>query len=1015
MIDVTGGTGRRPFSSLGDQQLLEQTRRLAANQRGLEVHILDHLDEIDRRGLALRRGFSSLFDYAVRELRFTDAAAQRRIQTMRLCRRHGWVRAMLHSGELSVTSAAQLETAFGAAERQCRRASAPVDEERCQGLHGLPAAPSAAGAQDAEASGAGMAGAAAMTASPRPGVAAVDQEAGALGDAGGREDPYNGNDGCGRPPDEPVAGSLGAAGGHGDRHAVSDRCRPSSDEPAAVGARPAAAGAQPVGRLDSSAATSGAAPASTAATLHAPPPAVPGRVPRPGIAGNAAAATPVVPVASHAAAQHRGARHADALPARRVSSGAAWHCPAPLHAPGPAVASSDQGPAAPIPPPASGAEPVPLPVVAPSEPRRTAALAPAPLRGDRNPELCSNPDPCASPERSAGPVSAAALLHPRRQRELIEQAAGMSTRQVAGLLASAAPQVAPPRDTLRAVAPDRYTLKVSIDQECEQGLRQLKNWLSHVDPRMSWGDLVARLVREAVARHDPRGGGGRRGRTGGAAASPRWERIRTPSIVAADAGAGEQPRAATSPNAAGVRGVAPAAPAGGARAVGTRAGGAASAPPAVAAAPEGQSAGGGPAGGAGATPIRPAAAAALMLAGGGSAGGAGATPIRPAATAALKLVGGGSADGTGATPIRPAATAAPKLAGGGSAGGAGATPIRPAATAALKLVGGGSADGTGATPIRRGTTAAPKLVRGGPADGAGATRIRPAATVAPMLAGGGSADGTGATPIRRGTTAAPKLAGGDPVDGADATRIRPAATVAPMLAGGASADGTDATPIRQGTTAAPKLAGGDPVDGADATRIRPAATVAPMLAGGASADGTDATPIRQGTTAAPKLVRGDPVDGADATRIRPATTAAPKLAGGGSADGTDAMPIRRGTTAAPMLAGGVWSARGAGGTPGGASPRCTRDVPLGPRRSPPRRSIPAAVRRHVWLRDGGRCRYRDPLTGRRCNSSHLLQIHHLLPVADGGGPEPENLALACLAHHRMCHGYGPAPPPDPSR
>ena len=121
---MTGGTARRPFSSLGDQQLLEQTRRLAANERGLEVHILDHLDEIDRRGLALRRGFSSLFDYAVRELRFTDAAAQRRIQTMRLCRRHGWVRAMLHSGELSVTSAAQLETAFGAAERQCRRASA---------------------------------------------------------------------------------------------------------------------------------------------------------------------------------------------------------------------------------------------------------------------------------------------------------------------------------------------------------------------------------------------------------------------------------------------------------------------------------------------------------------------------------------------------------------------------------------------------------------------------------------------------------------------------------------------------------------------------------------------------------------------------------------------------------------------------------------------------------------------------------------------------------------------------
>ena len=144
MISVTC---RRPFSELGDQQLLDQTKRLAANQRCLEVHILDHLDEIDRRGLALRRGFSSLFDYAVRELRFTVAAAQRRIQAMRLCRRHGWVRASLQSGELSMTAAAQLETTFAGAERaerQSRTAHRKVGQTR---QLGLPAAPGEAGEQ----------------------------------------------------------------------------------------------------------------------------------------------------------------------------------------------------------------------------------------------------------------------------------------------------------------------------------------------------------------------------------------------------------------------------------------------------------------------------------------------------------------------------------------------------------------------------------------------------------------------------------------------------------------------------------------------------------------------------------------------------------------------------------------------------------------------------------------------------------------------------------------------------
>ena len=111
----------------------------------------------------------------------------------------------------------------------------------------------------------------------------------------------------------------------------------------------------------------------------------------------------------------------------------------------------------------------------------------------------------------------------------------MSTRQVAGLLAAAAPEVVPPRDTLRAVAPDRYTLKVTIDQECEHGLRLLKDLMSHLDPRMSWGDLVARLVREAVAQHDPRGGGhGQRRRSAGSAGtSPRRAQNKTRAAGAA--------------------------------------------------------------------------------------------------------------------------------------------------------------------------------------------------------------------------------------------------------------------------------------------------------------------------------------------------------------------------------------------------------------------------------------------------------------------------------------------------
>ncbi len=819
---MTSGTGTRPFSTLGDQQLLDQTRRLAANQRGLEVHILDHLDEIDRRGLALRRGFSSLFDYAVRELRFTDAAAQRRIQTMRLCRRHGWVRAKLHNGELTLTAAAQLETAFAAAERQSRRASANAGQECCHDLPGLPATPSAAGAREADAcgAGAGAANAAAMTAPAAHGVAAGDQEARWRRDIEGHEDRRTGSDRGTRSSDELAAQSPRDSREREDRHTGSDRGRRLSDESATVDARPGAAGSQPVG-----------VPDSTTATVYAPPRAAPGHALRTGRAGDGPADTPVVPGASHAAAQHRGGGHADALPALLESGGAASHAPASPRAPGPAAPSSDQLLAAPLLPPASRAAPGPLPVVAPSEPRPTAAPAPEPSRGD------------PMSRRSAGPVSAAPLLHPRRQRELIEQAAGMTTRQVAGLLASAAPEVVPPRDTLRAAAPDRFTLKVSIDQECEQGLRQLKNLLSHVDPRMSWGDLVARLVCEALARHDPGGGGRRRRRAGGTPASSRPEGTTTPDAPAP-------------------------APAGG---------GSGDAP-----APQGET-----------------------------------VAVREQPRAAIS---------PNAAPVRSAAPTAP-----------------PAAMAAGAVVPG--------TYSRRAASAAP------------------AATVAPVV----ESHPTGSAP-----------------EPASAT---PAAAVAPE--GRSTGFRVPCTAARGPASAAPRLAVPTTAPADSARRAGPSG--APEAA------------------AAPKFARSGPAAGYDAAPSPPATSSPPQSTSGAAAAGTDPEPVSPGAPPAPELAGGVSPACGAGGAPTGASPQFTRGARRGPRRSPVRRPIPAAVRRHVWLRDGGRCRFRDPLTGRRCNSPHLLQIHHLLPVAEGGGPEPENLVLSCFAHHRMCHGYGPAPAAEPGR
>jgi len=68
-------------------------------------------------------------------------------------------------------------------------------------------------------------------------------------------------------------------------------------------------------------------------------------------------------------------------------------------------------------------------------------------------------------------------------------------------------------------------------------------------------------------------------------------------------------------------------------------------------------------------------------------------------------------------------------------------------------------------------------------------------------------------------------------------------------------------------------------------------------------------------------------------------------------------------------------------------------------RMPPKtRRIPAVVRRAVYERDGGRCRYVDE-QGRRCSARDGLEYHHRHPFGRGGDHSVENVSLVCRAHN----------------
>lgn len=64
------------------------------------------------------------------------------------------------------------------------------------------------------------------------------------------------------------------------------------------------------------------------------------------------------------------------------------------------------------------------------------------------------------------------------------------------------------------------------------------------------------------------------------------------------------------------------------------------------------------------------------------------------------------------------------------------------------------------------------------------------------------------------------------------------------------------------------------------------------------------------------------------------------------------------------------------------------------------RYIPVHVRRTVRKRDGGRCTFVDPQSGRRCGSRHGIQYDHIQPYSMGGPSTVENLRLLCGNHNR---------------
>lgn len=122
---------KSPYTHLNDVELLRLTMLAAKTEKQATLVFLDYLVEVDARRLyATVNACSSLFEYLVKELGYSEPAASDRVNAVRLMRAVPIVKEHLKSGNLSLTSAAQIQRFVNAEQKAHPKGKAVSPEEK---------------------------------------------------------------------------------------------------------------------------------------------------------------------------------------------------------------------------------------------------------------------------------------------------------------------------------------------------------------------------------------------------------------------------------------------------------------------------------------------------------------------------------------------------------------------------------------------------------------------------------------------------------------------------------------------------------------------------------------------------------------------------------------------------------------------------------------------------------------------------------------------------------------------
>jgi hypothetical protein len=107
--------------AMTNKELILKLKQSVANEKSLTLEVIKLLSELDRRRYYLELGFSSLFDFATRDLCYEEGAAVRRIQAARLLTEIPEIEVKIASGELGLSSISQAVSFFRKSKTEDKR------------------------------------------------------------------------------------------------------------------------------------------------------------------------------------------------------------------------------------------------------------------------------------------------------------------------------------------------------------------------------------------------------------------------------------------------------------------------------------------------------------------------------------------------------------------------------------------------------------------------------------------------------------------------------------------------------------------------------------------------------------------------------------------------------------------------------------------------------------------------------------------------------------------------------